>query len=168
MALTIERKKQIVEHVHQQAQGGLSMVAAEYAGLTVRQMTALRHKARDAGIFLKVVKNSLARKAFEGTNFVGANERLSGQLVYFIGKDAPGIAARLARDFAKENDKLKVRVLAVSDTIYGAEQLDSVASLPTKDEAIALFMSCLKAPVGKLVRTIAALESKLNENATQA
>jgi len=165
MALTIQRKKQIVEHVHQQAQEGLSLVAAEYAGLSVRQMTQLRHRARAAGVFLKVVKNSLARKAFEGTLFCGANDRLTGQLVYFIGKDAPGVAARLARDFSKENDKLKVRVLAVSDTIYGAEHLESVASLPTKNEAIALLMSCLKAPVGKLVRTIAALEAKLNESA---
>ena len=164
MALTIQRKKHIVEHVHHQAQEGLSLVAAEYTGLTVKQMTALRNKARSLGIFLKVIKNSLARKAFEGTAFVGANKSLAGQLVYFIGKEAPGIAARLARDFAKDNDKLKVRVLTVGETVYGPQDLEAIAKLPTKNEAISQFMACLKAPVTKFVRTLAALESKLGEN----
>jgi large subunit ribosomal protein L10 len=164
MALTIQRKKQIVEHVHHQAQEGLTLVAAEYTGLTVRQMTALRIQARSSGLFLRVVKNSLARKAFEGTAFVGANDSLTGQLVYFIGKDAPGVAARLARDFAKTNDKLKVRVLAIGDAIYGPQHLDVVANLPNKEEAIAQLMSCLQAPVTKFVRTLAALEQKMNAN----
>ncbi len=164
MALTIQRKKQIVEHVHHQAQEGLSLVAAEYTGLTVKQMTALRNKARSLGIFLRVIKNSLAKKAFEGTAFVGANKSLAGQLVYFIGKEAPGIAARLARDFAKDNDKLKVRVLTVGETIYGPQDLEAIATLPTKNEAISRFMACLNAPMTKFVRTLVALESKLGEN----
>ncbi|MBM4222957.1 MAG: 50S ribosomal protein L10 [Gammaproteobacteria bacterium] len=161
MALTIQRKKQIVADVHHQAQVGLSLVAAEYSGLTVRQMTALRNKARAAGIFLKVIKNSLARKAFEGTSFMAANDSLKGQLVYFIGREAPGVAARLARDFAKENDKLKVRVLAVGHSVYDAQHLDAVAKLPTKDEALAQLLACMQAPITKFVQTLAAPSAKL-------
>lgn len=161
MALTIERKKQIVANVHQKAKHGLSLVAAQYSSLTVGQMTALRKRAREAGVFLKVIKNSLARKAFEQTPFSTASEKLTGQLVYFIALDAPGMAARLARDFAKEHDKLKVQVVTVGEFVYDASQLEAVATLPTKDEAIAKLLACLQAPITKLVRTLAAPQVKL-------
>jgi large subunit ribosomal protein L10 len=161
MALTIQRKKQIVANVHHEAKQGLSLVAAQYSRLTVAQMTILRSRAREAGVFIKVVKNSLAKKAFENTPFSTASDKLAGQLVYFIAKDAPGMAARLARDFAKEYDKLEVRIVTVGEIVYDASQLDAVATLPTKDEAIAKLLACLQAPITKFVRTLAAPQVKL-------
>lgn len=161
MALTIERKKQIVGDVHQVAKEGIALVAAQYSGLTVGQMTKLRRVSREAGVFVKVIKNSLAKKAFEHTLFQSASDKISGQLVFFIAKDAPGIAARLARDFAKENDKLKVSLVTVGEVVYDASQLEAVASLPTKDEAIAKLLACLQAPITKFVRTLAAPQVKL-------
>jgi len=161
MALTIQRKKQIVADVHHEAKQGLSLVAAQYSRLTVAQMTQLRVRARKAGVFVKVIKNSLAKKAFELTPFSTASDKLAGQLVYFIAKDAPGVAARLARDFAKENDKLQVSIVTVGEIVYDASQLEAVASLPTKDEALAKLLACLQAPIAKLVRTIAEPQAKL-------
>lgn len=161
MALTMQQKKQIVADVHHEAKNGLSLVAAFYATLTVADMTLLRVKARQAGVFVKVIKNSLAKRAFEGTPFQTASEHLKGQLVYFIAKEAPGMAARLVRDFAKDHDALTIKVLSVGETLYDVSQLDAVANLPTKEEALAKLMAALNAPVSTFVRTLGAPHSKL-------
>ena len=162
MALTKEQKTSIVAAVHAKAkQDALSLVGATYSGVTVSQMTALRKKARENDVFVMVIKNTLAKKSFEGTDFESASSLMKGPMVYFIGYDAPGIAARVVRDFAKENESLKVQFVTVGPSVYSAEQLNSVAELPTKDEAISMLMSCLQAPVSKFVRTLAEPTAKL-------
>lgn len=161
MALTLQQKQEIVAGVRTQAEKSLSFVAAEYGGLTVAKMTKMRNKARENGIFLKVIKNSLARKAFEGTDFSTANTRLKGQLIYLIGGESPGMAARLAKDFAKEHEQFRVHVLAVGSNVYSPESIDAVAALPTKDEALSKLLSCMQAPIAKFVRTLAEPQAKL-------
>lgn len=162
MALTKEQKTSIVAAVREKAkQDALSLVGATYSGVTVSEMTALREKARENGVFAMVIKNTLAKKSFEGTDFESAADLMKGPMVYFLGYEAPGMAARVVRDFAKDNDKLKVQFVTVGSSIYTAEQLNSVAELPTKDEAISMLMSCLQAPVSKFVRTLAEPTVKL-------
>lgn len=156
MALTKEKKSSIVAAVHTKAkQNALSLVAASYSGVTVGEMTALRKTARENGVFVMVIKNSLAKKSFEGTDFESACNLMKGPMVYLLGYEAPGMAARIVRDFSKTNDKFKVQFVTVGSSIYSADQIDAVAELPTKDEAISMLMSCLQAPVSKFVRTLA-------------
>jgi large subunit ribosomal protein L10 len=156
MALTKEQKNSIVSAVHAKASdGALSLVAATYTGVSVSQMTELRKLAREQGVFVMVIKNTLARKSFVGTDFEAAAEHMKGPLVYFLGYDAPGVAARLVRDFSKKHDSFKVQFVTVGSSIYTSEQIDAVAELPTKDEAISMLMSCMQAPVSKFVRTLA-------------
>lgn len=155
MALTKEQKNSIVAAVREKAeQGALSLVAARYTGVTVGQMTQLRKIAREQGVFVMVIKNSLAKKSFEGTDFESAAELMKGPLVYFIGYEAPGIAARVVHDFSKDNENLQVEFLTVGSTVYPGSELETVAKLPTKDEAIAQLMSCLQQPVTKLARVL--------------
>lgn len=161
MALTLQQKQEIVADVRHQAQKSLSFVAAQYGGITVAKMTQMRNKAREQGIFLKVVKNSLAKKAFEETEFSAANDQLKGQLLYLIGGEAPGMAARLAKDFAKEHEQFRVQVLAVGSNVYDPASIDAVAALPTKEEAISKLLSCMQAPIAKFVRTLAEPQGKL-------
>lgn len=161
MALTLQQKQEIVADVRHQAENSLSFVAAEYGGITVAHMTQMRNKARESGVFLKVIKNSLARKAFENTNFSAANDRLKGQLIYLIGGESPGMAARLAKDFSKAHEQFRVQVLAVGSNLYEPANIDAVAALPTKDEAISKLLSCMQAPIAKFVRTLAEPHAKL-------
>lgn len=161
MALNLEDKKVIVEEVSLQAKQSLSLLGADYRGLSVSEMTKLRAAARNAGLYLKVIRNTLARRAIEGTDFECAKDALVGPLVLAFSKDDPGAAARVFRDFCKIHDKLKVKVLSLSGQLLDANQLDAVASLPTYDEAIAKLMSVMKAPVDKFVRTLAAPHAKL-------
>ncbi len=161
MALNLEDKKAIVEEVSMQAKQSLSLLGADYRGLSVSEMTKLRALARKAGLYLKVVRNTLARRAIEGTDFECAKDALVGPLVLAFSKDDPGAAARVFRDFCKNHEKLKVKVLSLSGQLLDANQLDAVASLPTYDEAIAKLMSVMKAPVDKFVRTLAAPHAKL-------
>lgn len=161
MALNLEDKKAIVEEVSLQAKQSLSLLAADYRGLTVAEMTKLRAVARKAGLYLKVVRNTLARRAVEGTEFECAKDAFTGPLVLAFSKDDPGAAARVFRDFCKSHEKLKVKLLSLSGQLLDASQLEAVASLPTYDEAIARLMSVMKAPVDKFVRTLAAPHTKL-------
>ena len=162
MALTKEQKSSIVAAVHEKAkQNALSLIGATYSGVTVSEMTALRKKARENGVFAMVIKNTLARKSFKGTDFESASSHMKGPMVYFLGYEAPGIAARVVRDFTKDNDKLKVQFVTVGSSIYSGAEINSVAELPTKDEAISMLMSCMQAPVSKFVRTLAEPTSKL-------
>lgn len=161
MTLTLAGKKAVVEEVAEVASKAISAVVADYRGLTVNQMTQLRAEARKAKVYLRVVRNTLTRKAFENTDLSCLNDKLVGPLFIALSLDAPSDAARLLKNFAKTFDKLEVVALSVGKQLYSADQLDLVASLPTKDEAIAKLMMVMKAPIEKLARTLAAPQVKL-------
>jgi large subunit ribosomal protein L10 len=161
VALSLEDKKRVVSEVAEVAAQAYSAVAAEYRGLTVTDMTELRVKARDTGVYLRVVKNTLAKRAIEGTGFECMSTVLSGPLMLAFSQEDPGSAARLLKDFAKGHDKLKVRALSVSGQLLEASELDRLANLPTQDQALSLLMAVMKGPVEKLVRTLAEPHAKL-------
>lgn len=154
MALRLEDKKAMVAEVNAVASSALSAVAAEYRGLTVAQMTDFRKKARDAGVYVRVVKNTLAKRAIAGTDFECLNETLSGPLILAFSQEDPGAAARVVKDFAKENDKLATRAVALSGKLYPASELDSLAALPTLDGARGMLLGLLQTPLTQLVRTL--------------
>lgn len=154
MALGLEDKKAIVAEVSEVAESALSAVIADYRGLTVGQMTALRKQAREGGVYLKVVRNTLARRAVEGTSFECMQEAMVGPTVLAFSQEDPGAAARLMKDFAKENAELEVKALSISGQLLGAEQIDVLAKMPTLDQARAMLMSVMIAPVTKLARTL--------------
>lgn len=161
MTLNLAGKKAVVDEVTEVASKAISAVVADYRGLTVNQMTQLRTEARKAGVYLRVVRNTLTRRAFKDTEFECLNDSLVGPLFIALSLDAPSDAARLLKDFAKTFDKLEVKALSVGGKVYSAEQIDAVASLPTKDEAIAKLMYVMKAPIEKFVRTLAEPHAKL-------
>ncbi len=163
MALNLESKKVVVEEVAQYATKAMSAVASEYSGLTVADLTQLRTTARATGVYLRVVKNTLAKKAVAGTDFECMQEGLSGPLILAFSMDAPGSAARLIRDFSKTNDKLIAKVIAFDGEVLDISELSRLASLPTRDEGISLIMAVMKAPVGKLARTLAAVRDQKQE-----
>jgi large subunit ribosomal protein L10 len=161
MALNLEDKKALVAEVAEVAAKAQSVVAAEYRGLTVTQMTELRSKARKSGVYMRVVKNTLARKALAGTSFEAVGPKLKGPLVLAFSKDDPGAAARVVKDFAKANDKLVATLVSLGGQVLSAKDLDAVASLPTREQALSMLLGTLKAPSQKLVSTLAAVPSKL-------
>ncbi|MFT4059206.1 MAG: 50S ribosomal protein L10 [Legionella sp.] len=161
MTLNLAAKKAVVEEVTEVASKAISAVVADYRGLTVNQMTQLRSEARKAGVYLRVVRNTLTRRAFKNTEFECLNDLLVGPLFVALSLDAPSDAARLLKEFTKTFDKLEVKALSVGGKVYQANQLDVVASLPTKDEAIAKLMYVMKAPIEKFVRTLAEPHAKL-------
>lgn len=161
MALRIDDKKALVAEVNAVAAGAQSVVAAEYRGLTVTQMTTLRGKARSSGVYLRVVKNTLARRAVTGTPFECVGQALKGPLLLAFSKDDPGAAARLVKDFAKDNDKLVATLVSLGGSVLSAKDLDKVASLPTLEAARATLLGALQAPIGKLVRTLAEPHAKV-------
>ena len=161
MALTLEAKKSVVAEVAEVAGQAFSAVAAEYRGLTVEQMTTLRRKAREGGVYLRVVKNTLAKRAVKGTEFECISDGLTGPLVLAFSQQDPGGAARVVRDFAKEHELLQVRFVSVAGEMLPAGEIDRLASLPTREQALAMLMAVLKAPVEKLVRTLNEVPGKL-------
>jgi len=161
MALTLEQKKTVVAEVAAVAQIAHSAVAAEYRGLTVGQMTDLRSKARAGGVFLKVAKNTLVRRAVEGTDFECMADDLTGPLLFAFSMEEPGAAARLIKDFAKDNDRLIARLVAVGAQLHDASELERLSKLPTRDQAISMLMGVMKAPIEKFVRTLAEPHAKL-------
>ncbi len=161
MALSIEQKKAVVEEVAEVAKTALAAVAAEYRGITVEEMTDLRVKAREGGVYLKVAKNTLVRRAVEGTEFECIQESLTGPLLLAFSMEDPGAAARLVKDYAKSNDKLITKLVVVGGELYEASELERLSSLPTYDQAIAILMGVMKAPVEKLVRTLVEPHTKL-------
>ena len=161
MPLNLEDKKALVAEVSTIAAKAVSVVAAEYRGITVSQMTDLRAKARGQGVYVRIVKNTLARKALVGTSFEAIGPKLKGPLVLAFSKDDPGAAARVVKDFAKTNDKLVATLVSLGGQVLSAKDLERVASLPTKDQALAQLMGLMRAPIEKLVRTLAEPQSKL-------
>jgi len=148
-------KEAIVDQMAGVAGTAISAAAAEYRGLTVAEVTDLRNKAREAGVYLKVVPNNLAKLAIANTEFACMHEKLVGPLILAFSQEAPGSAARLFRDYAKKNNKLVVKVLALGGNLIDVENIATVADLPTRDEAIAILLGVMKAPVSKFVRTLA-------------
>lgn len=161
MALRFEDKQALVAEVNAVAAKAQSVVAAEYRGLTVSQLTTLRARARSNGVYLRVVKNTLARKAVEGTQFECIGKSLKGPLVLAFSQEDPGAAARLVKAFAKDNDKLVTTLVSLGGALLTAKDLDRVASLPTRDQALAILLGTLKAPITKFVATVAAPHAKL-------
>lgn len=161
MTLSLTAKKAVVQEVTEVASKAVSAVVADYRGLTVNQMTQLRAKARQSRVYLRVVPNTLTRRAFEETEFACLNDLLVGPLFIALSLDSPGDAARLVKEFSKTFDRLEVKALAVGGKTYGKEQLDAVASLPTRDEALAKLLYVMKAPIEKFVRTLAEPQAKL-------
>jgi len=161
MALSLETKQALVTEVHAVAREALSVVAAEYRGLTVSQITGLRAKARASGVYLRVVKNTLARRAVAGTEFECIADSLKGPLILAFSTDDPGAAARLVKDFAKDNDKLVPTIVSLGGQLLPGADIDKVASLPTRDEALSLVLGVLMAPISKFVRTLAEPHAKL-------
>ncbi len=159
--LTLESKKTIVAEVAEVASRAQSVIAAEYRGLTVAEITELRVKAREAGVYLRVVRNTLARRAVEDTDYACIADSLTGPLMLAFSGEEPSAAARVLSEFAKEHDKLVVRIVALQGKLLDVSDLGAVAKLPTRDEAISQLMATMKAPAEKLVQTMAALPTKL-------
>jgi len=161
MALNIEQKKAVVAEVADVAKVALAAVAVEYRGITVEEMTDLRVKARESGVYLKVAKNTLVARAVEGTEFECMQGSLTGPLLLAFSMEDPGAAARLIKDYAKSNDSIVTKLVVVGGEVYDASELGRLSSLPTYDQAIAILMGVMKAPVEKFVRTLAEPHTKL-------
>ena len=156
MPLNLEDKKVLVAEVTEVAKTALSVVAAEYRGLTVSQMTDLRAKARAQGVYMRVVKNTLARKALAGTAFEPVGPKLKGPLLLAFSKEDPGAAARVVKAFSKDNEKLVATLVSIGGDVLSAKDLEKVANLPTRDQARAQLLGLLTAPMQQLAAVIAA------------
>lgn len=161
MSLNLEGKKAVVAEVNEIASTAYAAIAAEYRGLTVSEMTALREAARKENVYLRVVRNTLARRAVEGTDFACMQEGLTGPLVLGFSVEDPGSAARVMNDFAKENKKLEIKLVSIGGKLLPASEIAKLAKMPTKDQAIGILMGTMLAPVEKFVRTLVAPTSKL-------
>jgi large subunit ribosomal protein L10 len=155
MALRLEDKKALVKEVNAVAGDSVTAVVAEYRGLSVAEMTELRKEARNAGVYMRVVKNTLARRAVEGTEFECMKDTLKGPILLAFAKDDPGAAARVIRDFAKGHNALQAVSLSAGGQLMPGSDLAKLASLPTLDQARAMMLGVLLAPMTKLVGTLA-------------
>ncbi len=161
MALNLEQKKEVVAEIAAVAAEAHSAVAAEYRGLTVDELTELRAKARETGVYLRVAKNSLVRRAVSGTSFECMQDDLVGPLIFAFSQEDPGCAARLVKDFAKEHDKLVAKIVSIDGEVFDSSGLEKLANLPTLDQARAMLLGLFKAPAEKFVRTLAEPPSML-------
>jgi large subunit ribosomal protein L10 len=155
MALNLSQKKEVVAELADVAAKAQSLVAAEYAGLTVGQLTAMRQKARQTGVYLKVAKNTLVERAVEGTEYACVKGSLVGPLLYAFSHEDPGAAGRLVREFAKGNQKLVAKLVAIGGQMYPASHVEKLADLPTRDQALSMLMGVMQAPITRFVRTMA-------------
>ncbi|MEX2353891.1 MAG: 50S ribosomal protein L10 [Gammaproteobacteria bacterium] len=155
MSLTLEQKKVVVAEIAEVAARSPTAIAAEYIGLSVAELSKLRQSAREAGIFLKVVRNTLAKRALEGTSFECMREGLVGPLLLAFSNEEPGSAAKVIREFSKSNEKLVVKLVSIDGRLLDAAGLERLASLPSQDEARAMLLGLFKAPAGKFVRVLA-------------
>ena len=160
MALNLSQKQEVVAELADVAAKAHSLVAAEYAGTSVTQMTAMRKKARETGVYLKVVKNTLAVRAVAGTEFEVVQDKLVGPLLYAFSTEEPGAAGRLIKEFAKGNDKLQPKVVSVGGQLYPASHVEVLASLPTRDQALAMLARVLAEPASMFARAVKAVADK--------
>ena len=162
MPLNLSQKQDVVAELASIATKAHSLVAAEYAGTTVSQMTAMRKQARETAVYLKVVKNTLAARAVDGTDFACVKDQLVGPLLYAFSLDEPGAAGRLIKDAAKTNDKLQAKVVSVGGEVYPPSHVDVLASLPTRDQALAMLARVLSEPVAMFARAVKAVADQQN------
>ena len=155
MALNLDQKKEVVAELANVATKAHSLVAAEYAGLTVSQLTELRKKARQGGVYIKVAKNTLVSRAVDGTDYACVKDTLTGPLLYAFSTEDPGAAGRLIKEFAKANEKLKPQLVAVGGKAYPGTHVEVLASLPTREQALTMLVSLLAQPATMLVRVLA-------------
>jgi len=168
MALNLAQKKEVVAELANVANTAHSLVAAEYIGLTVEQLTELRKKARETGVFLRVAKNTLVKRAVAGTDYEGTADQLVGPLLYAFSMEDPGAAGRLVKDFAKANDRLVAKLVAIGGEVYPASHVEVLASLPTRDEALSMLLSVLSEPATQLVRLLSEPASQVTRVTNQA
>jgi large subunit ribosomal protein L10 len=161
MGMKKDDKQALVAEVNAVAATAQSAVAAHYRGLTVSQMTQFRAKARGEGVYVRVVKNTLARRAVQGTSFEILGNALKGPTILAFSREEPGAAARVIKDFSKENAALVPVAVAIGGQLLPGSALERVARLPTREQALSQLAGLLKAPVEKLVRTIAEPAAKL-------
>ena len=153
MGLSLKQKQDMVAEVGEQIAKAQSVVIAEYRNLTVSDMTDLRRKARGAGVYLRVVKNTLARRAVVDTPFSGLADRMVGPLAYGISSD-PIAAAKVLSDYARSNDKLVIRGGAMANQVMSAKDVTALASMPSREQLLAQLMGTMRAPVAKFVQTL--------------
>lgn len=161
MPLRLAAKEAIVAETREVAESAISTVVADYRGMTVAEVTELRKRARANNIRLTVIRNTLAKRAFEGTDYACLEEALSGPTMLGFSLDDPGAGARLFRDYGRECPALEVKALSLNGNLYGADDLVKVANLPTRDEALAQLLSVMKAPIAKVAQTLHAVPAKL-------
>jgi len=161
MAIGLEDKKAIVADVNETAANALSLVVADARGVTAGAMDQLRKQARENGVSLRVVRNTLAKRAIQGTEFECVNDALKGPSVFGFSMEDPGAAARLFKDFAKEQEAFEVKALSVGGKALDASQIDALAKLPTLEQALGQLASVMIAPVTKLVRTFNEVPTKV-------
>ncbi len=154
MPIGLKEKQAIVAEVNETASIALSAVMADYRGVSVDNMTALRKTAREAGVQVRVIRNTLAKRAFEGTEFECLNDALLGPNILAFSIEDPGAGARVFKDFAKEIEEFEIKALSVGGKLLPAEQIDALAKLPTRDQAISMLMGVMLAPVTKLAMTV--------------
>ena len=154
MGLRLEDKQTIVSEDNEAAGSALSAILADYRGLTVAEMTELRTKARTSGIYLRVVRNTLAKRAIDGTPYECLRDALTGPTLVAFSYSEPGAAARLLRDYGKDREALNVKAISIGGDLFDSGQLDRIASLPNRDEAITMVLGLLLAPITKLARTV--------------
>jgi len=155
MPLNLAQKKEVVAELANVAAKAHSLVASEYAGLTVSQLTELRKKARQGGVYIKVAKNTLVSRAVDGTDYACVKDTLTGPLLYAFSTEDPGAAGRLTKEFAKANEKLKPQLVAVGGKAYPGTHVEVLASLPTREQALTMLVSLLAQPATMLVRVLA-------------
>ena len=154
MPIGLKEKQAIVAEVNETANKALSAVMADYRGVSVDEITSLRQQARDAGVHVKVIRNTLARRAFEGTEFECLNEALLGPNILAFSIEDPGAGARIFKDFAKDNESFEIRALSVGGKMLPPEKIDVLAKLPSREQALAMLLSVMQAPITKLTRTL--------------
>lgn len=159
MSLNLEQKKAVVGEVSEQVSTAQAIIVAEYRGLQVGEMTELRAQARKSGVYLRVLKNTLVRRAVEGTPFSGLASEMVGPLVFGISSD-PVSAAKVLNDFAKTNDKFVIKAGAMPNQVMSAQAVQALASLPSRDELLAQLLGTMQAPVAKFVRTLNEVPTK--------
>jgi large subunit ribosomal protein L10 len=159
LGLSLEQKQAMVSEVATKLQGAQSLIVAEYRGVNVERVTQLRAKARNAGVWLRVLKNTLARRAVKGTPFEKLSEQMVGPLMYGISQD-PVAGAKVLSEFAKENEQFVIKAGAMPNAVMSAQDIKALAQLPSREELLSKLLGTMQAPVAKLVRTMNEVPSK--------
>lgn len=159
MSLNLDEKKAIVAEVSAQVANAQAIILAEYRGIEVSQMTQLRAKTRESGIYFRVLKNSLARRAVADTPFAGLAEHMVGPLVYGIGSD-PVAAAKVMHGFAKGNEKFLIKVGAMGSQVISRDEVTALAALPSREELLSKLLGTMQAPIAKFVQTLNEVPTK--------